>query len=602
MSALAERTRIPLGPLLVLLLALAGCGPDEEERAAAEAAAAAERSRSAAAAVTALADQYVAAYFDQFPEEAVMSGAPDPDPARLSDNGLESLARWQILQQDLLAELDTVDTAALTDPAVRITADLLRNRLESARDYAVCRMELWNVNPTFTGLMAYVTVLAGMLPLDTPAQRSAALSRFEQMEGFIDTEIAKLREGVELGYSAARVSVGATIAQLDAFLALPPDETPFGQAAAKQDVAFQEAVRQVVTAKLMPALGRYRDYLANEYTAAAREAIGVNANPDGAACYRAAVRYWATVDIGVEEIQRIGLEQMERILAGMSEIGARSFDEPDPKALLRKVKTEPQYLFESRAAMVAYAEAALERARAALPAWFGRVPEATVIVEPYPPFQEKSAPIGQAVPAAPDGSSPGKYLINTYQAEQQSKASLEAIAFHEAYPGHHTQFTIAQERTDLHPISRYFYLSGYGEGWGLYAERLADEMGLYGSDLDRLGMLSNEAMRAARLVVDSGMHGLGWSREQALDYLDAHTATSRELNSAEIDRYIAVPGQATSYMLGALEIRRLREEAERELGDAFDIRAFHDLVLEDGAIPLGRLAARVEGWIEARRP
>lgn len=583
------------------LLALAGCGPSEEERAAEAAAAAAERASRAASAVVALADEYVAAFFDQFPEEALMSGAPDPDPSRISDNSLESLARWQILQQDLLAELDAVDAAAIDDPAVRVTADLLRHRLESARDFAVCRMELWNVSPTWTSWLSAFTVLAGMLPLETPGQRSSALSRLSQMAGYIDTEIANLREGVEVGYTAARVSVDAVIGQLDALLAVPADETPFGRAAAEQDVGFQEAVRQVVTTEFMPAVRRYRDYLAQDYVAAAREAIGVDANPDGAACYRAAVRYWATVDLGPEEIQRIGLEQMERILAEMSAIGARSFDEPDPVALLRKVKTDPQYLFESRAAMVAYAEAALERARAALPAWFRRVPEAPVVVEPYPEFQEKSAPIGAAVPAAPDGSSPGKYLINTYQAEQQSKAGLEAVAFHEAYPGHHTQFTIAQERTDLHPISRYFYLSGFGEGWGLYAERLADEMGLYGSDLDRLGMLSNEAMRAARLVVDSGMHGLGWSRERALDYLDAHTATNRELNAAEIDRYIAVPGQATSYMLGAIEIRRLRELAERELGEDFDIRAFHDLVLEDGAIPLSRLAARVEDWIETQR-
>jgi uncharacterized protein (DUF885 family) len=293
---------------------------------------------------------------------------------------------------------------------------------------------------------------------------------------------------------------------------------------------------------------------------------------------------------------------MERILAEMRTIGARSFGESDLVALMRKVKSEPQYLFGSREEMVAYAKAALERARQALPGWFGRVPAAPVIVEPYPEFQEQSAPLGQAVPAAQDGSSPGKYLINTYRAEQQSRAGLEATAFHEAYPGHHTQFTIAQERTDLHPISRYFFLSGFGEGWALYTERLADEMGLYSSNLDRLGMLSNEAWRAARLVVDSGMHGLGWSREQALDYLDAHTANARELNAAEIDRYIAVPGQATSYLLGALEIRRLRRQAEDALGDRFDIRAFHDRVLEDGAMPLTRLGAKVERWIEANTP
>jgi uncharacterized protein (DUF885 family) len=289
---------------------------------------------------------------------------------------------------------------------------------------------------------------------------------------------------------------------------------------------------------------------------------------------------------------------MDRVMQEMSEIGARSFGEADPQRLLAMVKSDPKYLFSSRQEMVDYARAALVRAHAVLPQWFGRVPQAEVVVEPYPAFQEKTAPLGEAQAAAADGSSPGKYLINTYQAEQQSKAGLEATAFHEAYPGHHTQFTIAQERTDLHAISRYFFLSGYGEGWALYTERLADEMGLYSSDLDRLGMLSNEAWRAARMVVDSGIHGLGWSRQQALDYMDAHNTNSHELNAAEVDRYIAVPGQATSYMLGALEIRRLREHAEAALGDRFDIRAFHDLVLEDGAIPLDQLGSKVERWVE----
>ena len=353
----------------------------------------------------------------------------------------------------------------------------------------------------------------------------------------------------------------------------------------------------MVEQAILLAFRRYRDYLAQQYRQNARDDIAVFASPGGEACYISSVRYWGSVGPTAEQIHRTGLEQMERIHAEMREIGARSFGETEPARLMEMVKSDPQYLFSSRADMVAYAEAALARAEARMPDWFGRLPKAPVIVEPYPPFQEKTAPLGQAVPAALDGSSPGKYLINTYQAEKQSKAGLEATAFHEAYPGHHTQFTIAQERDDLHPISRYFFLSGYGEGWALYTERLADEMQLYSSDLDRLGMLANEAWRAARMVADSGMHGLGWSRQQALDYLNAHTSNLPALNAAEIDRYIAVPGQATSYMLGALEIWRLRRAAEAELGEAFDIKVFHDRVLEDGAIPLDRLAEKIDNWV-----
>ena len=227
------------------------------------------------------------------------------------------------------------------------------------------------------------------------------------------------------------------------------------------------------------------------------------------------------------------------------------------------------------------------------------MPRAPVIVEPYPPYLEKTAPGGQAVPPTADGK-PGKYLINAYKATEQSRAGLESTAFHEAYPGHHMQGAIALERKELHPISRYFFLSGFGEGWALYAERLADEMGLFSSDVDRLGLLSNEALRAARLVVDSGMHALGWTRQQAIDYVLAHTTETPDRAAAEIDRYIAVPGQATAYMIGNLEISKLRTEAEQALGANFDIREFHDLVLDDGALPLWVLREKVERWIKSK--
>jgi uncharacterized protein (DUF885 family) len=599
-TSVTPTMKFPLSAWICSVLLVAGCQPAEDRQSDAPQAATTAGPASAhgaALAVTALADDYVDAYFEQFPEQALLSGAPDPDPGRLSDPSLDNLARWQIHQQDLLAQLDEIDTARLEDPAARTAAGFLRNQLESARDFGICRQELWNVSPTWTGWLAMFTELAGKLRMDTDQQRADALSRLSQIPDYVDTETGKLREGVELGYTAAASSVRAVVDLLDAFLALPAAETPFAQAASAQDIAYRQKILQLVEDRIKPAIGRYRDYLKNDYAATARRADGVDANPDGAACYRAAVRYWATLDLGAGEIHRIGLEQMTRVLAEIGAIGARSFGERDPLALLRQVKSEPQYLFKSREQMIAYAEAALVRAEAALPAWFGRIPKAPVVVEPYPAFQEMSAPSGQAAPASADGSQPARYLINTYQAEKQSIAGLEATAFYEADPGHHTQITIAQERSDLHPMCRYFFLSGFGEGWALYAERLADEMGLYSGDLDRLGMLANEAWRAARLVVDSGIHGFGWSREQAVDYLDQHTTNTHELNVAEVDRYIAVPGQATSYLLGALEIRRLREQARASLGQRFDIRAFHDRVLEDGAVPLGQLAEKVQHWI-----
>jgi uncharacterized protein (DUF885 family) len=234
-----------------------------------------------------------------------------------------------------------------------------------------------------------------------------------------------------------------------------------------------------------------------------------------------------------------------------------------------------------------------------MPRWFGIVPRADVVIQPYPAFQEASAPLGQYWPPAEDGSRPGTYMINLYQPERQPRGMIEGIAFHETIPGHHLQIAIQQELQDVHPLARYLIATAFSEGWGLYSERLADEMGLYGSDLDRLGMLSLQAFRAGRLVVDTGLHAFGWTRERAVDYMLANTAETPETVGVEVDRYIITPGQATAYMIGMLEIRRLRELAEARLGDRFDIRAFHDRVLEDGGVTLPLLGEKIEAWVEA---
>jgi uncharacterized protein (DUF885 family) len=379
-------------------------------------------------------------------------------------------------------------------------------------------------------------------------------------------------------------------------------QTPVGDAAfvqmAKADAppAFRRALEDLERKQIRPAIARYVDFLRDTYWPAARQQIGVRANPGGATCYAAAVKYHATVELSAQAIHDLGLAQMTKILDEMRALGRRSFGTDDPAALIALVKKDPKYRFSSRAELIATAEAAVERSKRAVVNWFGHVPFAPVVVEPYPAYLERTAPGGQLVPAGANGK-PARYLLNAYKAVEQSRAGLESTAFHEAYPGHHMQTAVALEQEHLHPIQRYFFLSGFGEGWALYAERLSDEMALFSSDLDRLGMLSNEALRAARLVVDSGMHMLGWSRQQAIDYLLAHTTETPDRAAAEIDRYIAVPAQATAYMIGSLEIRRLRESAAERLGTRFQIKEFHDLVLEDGTLPLWVLGAKVERWV-----
>ncbi|HET9371872.1 MAG TPA: DUF885 domain-containing protein [Vicinamibacterales bacterium] len=581
--------------IAVLLIAAAACGrdrtPPPPDTAAIDA---------IGRQVNDLADAYVTSFFDAFPYNAVTFGAEDRHPDRLADHSLAALAKWQAREDELSRQLRAIDAARLEGRSEAITYKFLRHLLESSQRYRTCRMELWNVSPTYTGWQSDLAVAAGQQPVATDEQRRHALARFSQVPKFIDDEIANLQEGVKLGYLAPKNNVRVVIEQMDALLAAKVADSPFVQMAPADAAEFRSALERLETTGIRPAIRRYRDYLRNTYLAAARDAIGVSANPSGSACYTAAVNYFATIDMSPQQIHDLGRTQMEKILAEMRTIGGRSFGTSDPAKLLILAKNDPKYRFKSREELIAYAEAAIERAKAALPKYFGRVPKAPVVVEPYPPYLEKSAPAGQAVPPTADGK-PGKYLINAYRANEQSKAGLESTAFHEAYPGHHMQAAIALERTDLHRVSRYFFLSGFGEGWGLYAERLADEMGLFSSDLDRLGLLSNEALRAARLVVDAGMHGLGWSRQQAVDYLLSHTTETAARANAEIDRYIAVPGQATAYMIGNLEIRRLRTEAEQKLGAKFDLREFHDLVLQDGTVPLRALGEKVARWMAGKQ-
>lgn len=542
----------------------------------------------------ALAEAYVEAYYGQFPEEAYEVGYPDAPADRLSDRSPAARAAWHAREDSLLAALEAIDSTALEGTEAAIPHAYALDRLKASVGRRVCRMDLWNVSPTWTGWPELLPSVFAQQPVDTPEARAALLARARDIGRFLDTEIANLREGVRLGYTAARPDVDAVIAQVDGLLALPAGDSPFLEPTDRSDDAdFGDSLRGIVADVIGPAATRYRDFLAGEYRSAAREEVGVTANPDGAACYEASVRYFTTLPLTAEGIHAAGLREMDRIQAEMKEIARRLFGTDDLKAALAGAR-EPRYTFRSEDEILAYARAAVERGRAAVPEWFGTVPQADVVVRPYPAFQKRTG--GGFYTAGLPGEA-GTYLLGTYEPEALSKAGLEATAFHETYPGHHMQVSIVLEKGGTHPVLKYFFNSGMGEGWALYTERLADEMGLYSGDIDRLGMLSNEALRAARLVVDPGMHALGWSRERAVAYMLENTAESEGEVSYEIDRYLAVPGQATAYLTGSLEIQRLRAEAESRLGERFDIRAFHDRVLENGTISLPMLGSEIERWV-----
>lgn len=545
--------------------------------------------------VNTIASQFVAGYYSHYPEEAYESAYPEAPLDRFGDHSEKSVAAWNKQVDGWLAQLDALDPTPLSGTVDAVTYLFTRERLEAIVGMRVCRMELWNVSPTWTGWPSKITSTLAAQPVGTAAERDAALARASDVARYLDTEIRNLRRGVDAGHLAPQTNVDAVVEQVTALIETPADESPFLEPAGRsEDSAFRKRYRETFENSVAPALIRYRDFLANDYRG--RAVIGVAENPDGEACYAASVRYWSSLPMDPADIHRAGLSNMSRIRSEMLAIAKESFGTDDLESLLQELRTNPEYTFESEQAMLDYINSAVARARAAMSDWFAYVPESRLIVTPSPAF-EKDSGGGFYSAASPDGSV-GIYKVGTYNPTGISKAGTESTAFHEGWPGHHLDSSISLGNQSLHPILRHMWSSGTSEGWALYSERLADEIGLYSSELARLGMLSNEAFRAARLVVDPGLHVMGWTRQDAIDYMLENTAEGLDAVSGEVDRYAAVPGQATSYLVGSLEIQRLRKKAEKLLGDRFDIRVFHNRVLENGGVTLPMLGMSIDAWIE----
>jgi len=563
-------------------------------------------SASAAAApsrVDSLANAYWATYLDLNPEEGTALGLPNADHARIFDNRLAAIERGHARFDALRTATLAIDTAAVAGTPQEVTYAILREALESEAARRTCRTELWGVASYVNGWQAVYTDVALLQPVGSDSLRAAALTRARAIPGFIDTEIANLREGLRLGYSSPKVIVRNVMRQLDDLVATPPARSPFHSPAERDSApAFDSALTRVIADSINPAIRRFRAFLERDYLPKAREALGVSANPEGAQCYAALLRAFSTLPISGDSVYAMGLREMEQLQGRMRTIAARSFAGESLTTLLPRLRSDPRYTFRTPQEVIDSAGAVIARGKASMPKWFGRLPKADVIVQPYPEFRQKAGAPGQYQTAPDDGSRPAIFLINPSNPTQVSRADAEATAVHEAIPGHHLQAAIAKERTDLHPLSRYLFNSGFGEGWALYAEELADEMGMYSGDLGRMGMLSSASFRAARMVIDAGIHTKGWTREQSLDYLLSHTVLPQSVAEGEIDRYISWPGQAPSYMIGKTVILGLRERARATLGSRFDIRAFHDQVLEDGSVPLSFLRTRLERWGAAPGP
>jgi uncharacterized protein (DUF885 family) len=545
----------------------------------------------------ALADEFMEATFDSEPLLPPLLGIPS-DRGGLGDFSDEAEQAYRARLASVLERARALDEAELS-AVDRITREVVLDQAQSSIDQIDTRLAEFTVSDMFVSPAAGLLSTLPMLSLEGPGQADAQLVRLAAIPDYLQQVVQRLRDGIAAGRLPVAHLVDAAIAHADRYLATP-DADPLLRPPAP-DEEFGRRRVQLLEDVVRPAFAAYRDALTAEIAPHGRPADkpGVCWLPEGKEIYRKLARKHTTTDRTPDDLHATGQDLIARLADEYRDLGARVFGTRDLPDIFHRLRTDASLRWASADELLDSARSAISRAAAEAPAWFGKIPPQPWTVEAVPAESAPGAPAAYYMLPAADGSRPGVYFANTHEATERFRHSSEATAFHEAIPGHHFQLSTALGLTDLPLLRRIGDFNAYIEGWGLYSERLANEMGLYSDDVARLGMLTLDSMRAGRLVVDTGLHALGWSRQQAVDYLVDNTPMAQVEIESEIDRYIAYPGQALSYMVGRLEILRIRESAEKALGERFDIKAFHDLVLGGGPLPLSVLATVVAEWAEA---
>ncbi|HNP34999.1 MAG TPA: DUF885 domain-containing protein [Woeseiaceae bacterium] len=546
----------------------------------------------AAATVTELADRYYADTLERTPELAYFSGIDLTRHDGIENNSPDARQATEADIDDMLRQLASVDADLLVGRAEWITHAYLLQELKSSVGQRVCRFDLWNVNQMHGWHLAY-SQIAELQPTGTPEFRQQSIARWSKFAHYVDQEIEYLRQGLEQGYSAPKSVVQRVIDQVDGLLAPDIEQSPFYSPAARDDdELFITGMRDIVAEQIYPALKRYRDYLANTYIKGARAELSVTANPDGLACYEASLRANTTLERSGKEVYELGNKVVAENRAKVIELGRAAYGLDNFKAVIDKANADASDRFTSKDEVLRFARGAVSRAKAEMPGWVGNMPEQAVEVVPFPEYEEGTGRSAHYRPGTAERAA--EYRIPLFRPEEQSRGNLEATAFHETWPGHHLQVAAGQAMEGMHPITQLIWFSGPGEGWARYAEALADEMGLYETTT---GPIKRRAWPARGMVVDPGIHLFGWSREQAIEYMVESGRFSDDRGDEMVDRIAILPGQLTAYDSGGLEILALRRLAEDALDNDFDIREFHDRILENGTIPLVQLRTHIEAWI-----
>lgn len=517
---------------------------------------------------------------------------------QLEDTTAHGRAVVRALMERTAAEARAIPTDGLPTEE-RITRDMLQVIPELAIEEDDQHLHQLRVVDQMSGPQQLLPFLTQFEPADTPARFEAFVERLHAYPTYIGGHIETLAEGRASGLTAPRIVAERVIAQIERMLEIPIESALVPSMIKVASDADREVVRDIVRDVIYPADVAFLEALKGDYLAATREDPGLWSAPDGESLYRTAIRSWTSLDLDPNEVHAIGLAQLDAIELERREIARAAGFGEDTAAYREALGADPANVPTSKDELIARANEDIERAMAIAPRYFGVLPKALCEVRAVEEFKEKDAPFAYYYPPKPDGTRDGVYYANGYDLPSRKFSKLASTTYHEAAPGHHFQITLEMENPHLNTFRRLGSRTvggAYAEGWGLYSERLADEMGLYRNEGERFGMLDAQAWRAGRLVVDTGMHALRWPRQRSIDFLQMAGLSETDA-VIETDRYICWPGQALTYMIGQLEIQRLRAELQARDGSRFDLRAFHDAVLGHGSLPLATLARELPTWL-----
>ena len=542
----------------------------------------------------------------QSPELASSVGVHDYDD-RLSDVSMEAIARGVEETKGFLAELAKVERGALPaeeQASYDIFERQLRDRVESfgfGEQYLTLNAD--------SGFYSGFPLIWQSMPFQSVKEYESYLARLRAFPRYMDQNIALMREGLRTSMTVPKATLVGIETSLATLVVDDPEKsslwTPFtripSQLPAAERDRLQAAGRAAIRDAVTPAYAKFFDFMTKEYVPGCRDTLAATALPNGEAYYKYLIRQYTTLDMTADQIHQIGLDEVKSIRAEMDAVIRQVGFKGDFAAFLTFLRTDPRFYPKTPEELLMRASFIAKRMDGKLPSLFKTLPRQPYTVAPVPEFLAPKYTAGRYNGAPADSTQPGEYWVNTYALDTRPSYNLEALTFHEAVPGHHLQGALAQEAGGVPEFRRYSYISAFGEGWGLYSEWLGLEAGFYTDPYSNFGRLTYSMWRACRLVVDTGVHAKGWTRKQVMDYLAANTALSLHEVETETDRYISWPGQALSYRIGYLKIRELRARAERELGERFDVRLFHDAVLANGAVPLPVLEQQIDRFIAVQK-